>query len=515
MKKTFVLFFIFFAGFLFSTTIHVPQQFARIQNAINAASNGDTVLVHNGIYRGYGNTNLVFYGKSIYLKSVNGYEHTFIDGQNTTRCVNFIYGEGNDTVIEGFTIENGYDEDYAGGIYCEDSSPTITGNFIYNCVGGNYGAGITLSNSDAIFYGNIIGSNQCPEESDKNGEKVLGYGGGMAIINGSNPMLYYLLIINNYADLGGAIYIDDSSTVYITNNTIYNNKSIISSGGILLKHNSVLTCENSIIGGNEGGNTDQITTLTGSSANVTYSDIEGGYTGTGNINGDPLLVDPSDGAGPSYTIMGTDWHLQPDSPCIDTGDPTDSYDDDNSVKDMGVLYYHHEADFSYDSSFGYVSHTVNFTNESIGEASLVSWDFDSDGTWDAYGEHPSYTYTSSGVYSVTMKIENNTWENTKIKENIIVIQENQLNKPENMQISLSGNYAELSWDTVPNATYYLIYASNDPYGEFVYVDTTTDNNYTTDDISSYNKLFFKVIGFDGTREELQKYLSSHQKLITK
>ena len=44
-------------------------------------------------------------------------------------------------------------------------------------------------------------------------------------------------------------------------------------------------------------------------ATVTYSDVQGGYSGDGNINADPLFVDPAN----------NNYHLMPDSPCSDVG----------------------------------------------------------------------------------------------------------------------------------------------------------------------------------------------------
>ena len=66
------------------------------------------------------------------------------------------------------------------------------------------------------------------------------------------------------------------------------------------------------------------------SLTVTYSDIQGGYTGTGNIDSDPLFVDAANG----------DYYLQPASPCIDAGDPTSPFDPDGTIADMGAYYYH-------------------------------------------------------------------------------------------------------------------------------------------------------------------------------
>ena len=60
---------------------------------------------------------------------------------------------------------------------------------------------------------------------------------------------------------------------------------------------------------------------------VEYSCIEGGFPGVGNIALDPLFVD----------LAGGDLRLQPDSPCVDAGDPTAPLDFDGSATDMGAF----------------------------------------------------------------------------------------------------------------------------------------------------------------------------------
>ncbi|MBM3239033.1 T9SS type A sorting domain-containing protein [Candidatus Poribacteria bacterium] len=77
-----------------------------------------------------------------------------------------------------------------------------------------------------------------------------------------------------------------------------------------------------------------------STPTVTYCDVQGGYTGTGNINADPLFVDPSSG----------DYHLQPGSPCIDAGDPNSPKDPDGTRADMGAFYFDQSAPFPGDVS---------------------------------------------------------------------------------------------------------------------------------------------------------------------
>lgn len=67
------------AGFSSAATIHVPGDQPTIQAGINAASDGDTVLVADGTYTGKGNKDLDFNGKAITVKSENGPENCIIN----------------------------------------------------------------------------------------------------------------------------------------------------------------------------------------------------------------------------------------------------------------------------------------------------------------------------------------------------------------------------------------------------------------------------------------------------
>ena len=67
--------------------------------------------------------------------------------------------------------------------------------------------------------------------------------------------------------------------------------------------------------------------LISSTINISYSNIKGGWEGEGNIDLNPLFVDPSNG----------DYSLQSGSPCIDAGNPSSEYNDtDGSRNDMGA-----------------------------------------------------------------------------------------------------------------------------------------------------------------------------------
>jgi len=62
--------------------IYVPDNYANIQAALDGATNGDTIIVRDGIWTGAGNKNLDFDGKAITLQSKNGPELRSIDCEN-------------------------------------------------------------------------------------------------------------------------------------------------------------------------------------------------------------------------------------------------------------------------------------------------------------------------------------------------------------------------------------------------------------------------------------------------
>ena len=100
-----------------------------IQEMINAAEEGDTVLVASGTYKGDGNRDLSFHGKNIFLLSEKGSEYTIIDCEALGRGFNFNSGETFNASISGFTVRNGLSDYRGASIYICNSSP-----FISNCI---------------------------------------------------------------------------------------------------------------------------------------------------------------------------------------------------------------------------------------------------------------------------------------------------------------------------------------------------------------------------------------------
>ena len=154
-----------------AAVINVPADQPTIQSGIDAAKNGDTVLVADGIYRGDGNANINFNGKRITVKSENGAKNTVIDSQHksNTRGITFNNDETRESVLDGFTIKNGKHQ-FGSGIYCDNASPIIRNCIILHNRAGTpadhsgKGGGIYCRDSDVliedcIISHNLVGSN--------------------------------------------------------------------------------------------------------------------------------------------------------------------------------------------------------------------------------------------------------------------------------------------------------------------------------------------------------------------
>lgn len=147
------------AGTAMSFTIHVPRQYSTIQAGINAANDGDTVLVADGTYTGEGNKNLDFGGRAIVVISEGGPENCIIDCELSGRGFYFHSGETSDAMVEGLTILNGRSA-YGGGVHITDSSPIFKYCIIRDCDNDSYGGGVYVSNGDPSFINCTICRNE-------------------------------------------------------------------------------------------------------------------------------------------------------------------------------------------------------------------------------------------------------------------------------------------------------------------------------------------------------------------
>jgi len=293
---------------------HYVSPGQSIQAAIDAANDYDEIEVAPGTY----NEAVNFNGKAIRLYSSGGQDITTIDGTGNYHVVQCVNGEDANTILEGFTITggnaNGIDAaNQGGGMYNHDSSSTVK-----NC---------TFTGNSAGYGGGMLNDGSSPTVTDCTfiDNTATNFGGGMENYNGGSPTVTNCLFSGNTAENGGGMISNDCSPTVI--NCTFSGNTASTAGGGMYNLNSSPTVINCILWGDTP---DEINDDLDSSSIVTYSDVEGGWGGTGNIDADPLFVNAA----------GGDLRLISDvSPCIDAGDsnalPADTADldgDGNTVE---------------------------------------------------------------------------------------------------------------------------------------------------------------------------------------
>jgi predicted outer membrane repeat protein len=268
---------------------------------------------------------------------------TILDGEEISGILTCMHD--NNFSIQDISIKNGRTSQ-GGGIYCDNSSPslnnvTINENFAAS-LGVGEGGGIYCSFSGPILTNVTISKNAA--------SSWLGGNGGGIYCNNSNPSLINVLVLENTA-YGGINY---HSSIPILTNVTKSGNGIISTwdgegGGIYCINNSSPNLINATISGNsanrDGGGiyyensnldimncilwNDDPQEISGDSGSVviTYSDIQGGWAGTGNIIIDPLFAD-------------TLYHFLADSSlCIDAGNPDPIYNDPEDPQNLGYALW--------------------------------------------------------------------------------------------------------------------------------------------------------------------------------
>ena len=194
--------------------------YATIKDAVDAAVNGDTVLLGPGTFTGPDKRNVYFNGKAITGTSQSGPDATIIDCQSAALAFLFTDHEGPSSELSGLTIRNGR-AGSGGAIYVLAASPTIRDNkFIENFATGHGGA-IWCAVSDAIITDNLFLGNIADTPSQANGGAIFALEGMPTITNNA--------FINNWARFQGGAMAFDGSSPSIINNTIVGNHA--SQGG--------------------------------------------------------------------------------------------------------------------------------------------------------------------------------------------------------------------------------------------------------------------------------------------
>ena len=207
-------------------TINVPSDVSTIQEALNNADEGTTILVATGTY----SENLIWPRNidGIKLIGEGGAENTIIDGGGVDRCIIIDGNGGNDhiitseTLIEGFTIQNGFVNDEDGdanlvvddgaGLYLVNVSPTLRNLIIQE----NHGEGFSVAGGGlcARNFGGII--KDCQFINNTLATEELAKGAGLFLEAIENANIESCTFENNLASslfesFGGGVYLSRSS----------------------------------------------------------------------------------------------------------------------------------------------------------------------------------------------------------------------------------------------------------------------------------------------------------------
>jgi hypothetical protein len=355
-----------------ASTLNVPSQYVTIQQAIDAATDGDTILVAPGTYV----ERIDFGTKDVTVASTGGAGVTVLDGSALGTVVVMNAQAGESPTLRGFTVRNGLagpSSAYSGGGVKTSGGPaviednvitgnatcdggggidarsseavirrnTISDNFQSGCSGGVGGGGVSIVGGghvqlvDNVIQGNSHGAHggavtlfsagfptiaRNRIEGNSGGQQ----GGGLWIVNESDAQIENNLILGNFASQGGGVYwsIPLSRGPALVNNTIVGNLGSLGSALFAGGFDASARVANNILSGAGGSVVEcdsgydssppvvEFNDVLHTGAGQRYGGICGDMTGiNGNLSVDPVFVDPP----------GQDYHLSGASPLIDSG----------------------------------------------------------------------------------------------------------------------------------------------------------------------------------------------------
>jgi parallel beta-helix repeat protein len=388
-----------------------PTAATNIQDAIDAASDGDEIIVTNGIYKTGGRpvfgtlTNRVVVDKVILVQSVNGPTVTTIEGNSVmgdsaVRCAYLANGAR----LVGFTITNGATrsagdtvlEQSGGGLWCESSSAVVS-----NCVlvsnsasysGGGASSG-TLNN--CTVSGNYAGYrgggtyastlNQC---------RLIGNSAGISAGGAREGFLNNCLIVSNSAQFtGGAEW------------ATLNHCTVTANSGSSVGGLSICNTTNCIVYYNSGSEPNYQSGTFGTLDHCCTTPMPASNLGVGNFTNPPVFLNQAAG----------DYHLMCSSACVNTGNDdsvTSAVDLDGNprvgdgIVDVGAYEFLLTAPLALsiqkDPMNLLPNHPASFTGTvDMGCARTTFWDF-GDGTTLSNQLAVSHTWTTVGDYPVVL-----------------------------------------------------------------------------------------------------------------
>ncbi len=352
-----------------NTGLSWTNAFTDLQAALATAQSGDQIWTAQGTYKptntadrnvsfvlkdgvevygGFGGTETLLTQRDsgLHITTLSGDIGTPGDNSDNSYHVLTSNNLSSAAILDGFTITGGaahalqFPQRGGGGMYNDRGSPTLR-NLTFSSNSADYGGGmynfdlssptltnVTFSSNSSVLdgggmYNNDYSSPTLTNVTFSNDSAGSSGGGGMFNVT-SSPTLTNVIFSNNHAGFYGGGMINDLSSPTLINVTFSGNTAY--QGGALYNYEqSSLMLTNCILWGNTAfiaGS--QILNSQDSTTTVSYSDVQGGWTGTGNIDADPLFVDAAH----------DDLHLQSGSPAIDAGTDSNAplYDRDNQQR---------------------------------------------------------------------------------------------------------------------------------------------------------------------------------------
>lgn len=342
---------------------------------------------------------------------------TIIDGTSarTGSAAYHVVVGANNAVLDGFTITGGLanngnlSRDRGAGLYNSGVSPTI--------------AHCTFSGNTALYAGGAIFNtggaapalHACVFNGNSAQASYTTQGLGGAIYNdASSPAIVNCVFIGNTAKAslladgyGGAVYNKNAAPVIMncsfTSNRTYGALFSNGSGGAVYSNGGSPVLTNSVLWGDSPN---EMGTQNSASPVVTYCDVQGGYSGTGNKNTDPKYTSASSG---NLILLST-------SPCIDAGTLAGAPSEDlagvgrpqGSGIDLGAYEYgvKPQAAFSASVTAGLAPLSVTFTDQSVaGTSPITSWAWDFGDAQSGTAQNPTHVYSTPGLYTVNLTIQ--------------------------------------------------------------------------------------------------------------
>ncbi|MGD2094120.1 MAG: C10 family peptidase [Phycisphaerales bacterium] len=259
-----------------------------------------------------GNSASIGGGMANYDNSSPTLENCIFDENSATWGGGMINGENSPLLINCTFSENS--AAWGGGMYNGYNNNTTLTNCAFNENSGDSGGGMYNCENSMNLAGCTFSGNFAE------------YGGGINCEYDANLTLENCIFSGNEAEYGGGVFCDSNSTSVLTNCSIVDNQVTSSGGGFYNSDDSSTTLTNCIVWNNA---LEQIVNDAGGNAVVTYSNVQGGWSGQGNIDNDPLFADPSNGdyhlksRGGRWDPVSQTWVRDGvTSPCVDAGDPT-------------------------------------------------------------------------------------------------------------------------------------------------------------------------------------------------